>query len=167
MSETVETECRRLPEGNCPLSTLGVGCCGKVVSVDGDLELRRRLLEMGLCGGVTIVSKLGGELLLLHVRQDADDPTLIGAGAEIHSMIQTAGLVFHRLFNDVERPRRRQLSRRLFEIKHRKRRLLEIVHALDSTRRLARRLHCREQHSDECADDRDHDQQFDQRETSR
>jgi len=54
MSETVETECRRLPEGNCPLSTLGVGCCGKVVSVDGDLELRRRLLEMGLCGGVTI-----------------------------------------------------------------------------------------------------------------
>jgi ferrous iron transport protein A len=41
-------------EGTCSLATLGVGCCGRVVLVEGETELRRRLLEMGLCGGAMI-----------------------------------------------------------------------------------------------------------------
>ena len=36
------------------LANLAVGCSCKVVSVSGDTDLRRRLLEMGLCGGTTI-----------------------------------------------------------------------------------------------------------------
>jgi Fe2+ transport system protein FeoA len=39
---------------SCSLAQLGVGCCGKVLSVSGDADLRRRLLEMGLCGGATV-----------------------------------------------------------------------------------------------------------------
>lgn len=46
--------CRVGLEGTCSLATLGVGCCGKVVGVEGETELRRRLLEMGLCAGTTI-----------------------------------------------------------------------------------------------------------------
>lgn len=46
--------CRQGLEGTCSLATLGVGCCGKVVAVEGETELRRRLLEMGLCGGTTV-----------------------------------------------------------------------------------------------------------------
>ena len=38
----------------CPLSKLGVGCQGQVVSVDGDHDIRRRLLEMGFCNGATV-----------------------------------------------------------------------------------------------------------------
>ena len=38
----------------CPLSKLGVGCLGQVVSVDGEHDIRRRLLEMGLCNGATV-----------------------------------------------------------------------------------------------------------------
>lgn len=41
-------------EATCTLATLGVGRCGRVVAVGGETELRRRLLEMGLCGGATI-----------------------------------------------------------------------------------------------------------------
>lgn len=73
-------------------------------------------------------------------------------------MIRTAGLVLHRLFNDVERAGRWKLARRLFKIKNRQRRLLQIVHALDQPRRFAGRLHRGEQHGDQCADDGDHDQ---------
>jgi Fe2+ transport system protein FeoA len=40
--------------GVCSLAALGVGRCGTVVAVGGETELRRRLLEMGLCGGATI-----------------------------------------------------------------------------------------------------------------
>lgn len=54
MSQTPSIACQREPEGTCSLAALGVGCCGKVVAVDGDADVRRRLLEMGLCGGVTI-----------------------------------------------------------------------------------------------------------------
>jgi ferrous iron transport protein A len=31
-----------------------VGCQGQVVSVGGDNDLRRRLLEMGFCNGATV-----------------------------------------------------------------------------------------------------------------
>ena len=38
----------------CPLNKLGNGCRGSVVSVDGDPEVRRRLLEMGFCNGACV-----------------------------------------------------------------------------------------------------------------
>ncbi len=38
----------------CPLSKLNVGCQGQVISVDGDPDIRRRLLEMGFCNGATV-----------------------------------------------------------------------------------------------------------------
>jgi ferrous iron transport protein A len=42
------------PPQNCALHELGVGCCGHVVAVGGDVELRRRLLEMGFCNGASV-----------------------------------------------------------------------------------------------------------------
>lgn len=36
------------PSG-CSLNRLGVGCRGSVASISGQPELRRRLMEMGLC----------------------------------------------------------------------------------------------------------------------
>jgi ferrous iron transport protein A len=42
-----------LPE-TCSLSQLGVGCCGRVVAVSGDSDVRRRLLEMGFCNGAAV-----------------------------------------------------------------------------------------------------------------
>ena len=38
----------------CPMNRLGIGCRGSVVSVGGDRDLRRRLLEMGFCRGTTV-----------------------------------------------------------------------------------------------------------------
>jgi Fe2+ transport system protein FeoA len=38
----------------CGLNQLGIGCCGNVVGVGGDSELRRRLLEMGFCNGAKV-----------------------------------------------------------------------------------------------------------------
>jgi ferrous iron transport protein A len=38
----------------CQLNKLGIGCRGQVVSVSGDRELRRRLLEMGFCNGAAV-----------------------------------------------------------------------------------------------------------------
>jgi Fe2+ transport system protein FeoA len=38
----------------CRLNRLGVGCRGSVVFVDGDQDLRRRLLEMGFCNGASV-----------------------------------------------------------------------------------------------------------------
>ncbi|MFT3785950.1 MAG: FeoA family protein [Tepidisphaeraceae bacterium] len=38
----------------CTLNRLGIGQCGTVVSVAGQADLRRRLLEMGLCGGTRV-----------------------------------------------------------------------------------------------------------------
>ena len=38
----------------CPLNKLGVGCHGSVVSVGGDTDVRRRLLEMGFCNGARV-----------------------------------------------------------------------------------------------------------------
>jgi len=38
----------------CGLNKLGVGCHGCVVSVGGDSEVRRRLLEMGFCNGAKV-----------------------------------------------------------------------------------------------------------------
>lgn len=38
----------------CTLNTLGVGCRACVVSVGGDTDLRRRLLEMGFCNGAEV-----------------------------------------------------------------------------------------------------------------
>lgn len=42
------------PVQTCPLNRLGVGCRGRVVSVHGDANLRRRLLEMGFCNGAEV-----------------------------------------------------------------------------------------------------------------
>jgi len=39
---------------SCRLNQLGIGCKGCVVSVGGDYDLRRRLLEMGFCNGVQV-----------------------------------------------------------------------------------------------------------------
>jgi Fe2+ transport system protein FeoA len=39
---------------SCPLHQLRVGCQGQVVSVSGDNDIRRRLLEMGFCNGATV-----------------------------------------------------------------------------------------------------------------
>ncbi len=39
----------------CTLNQLGVGCSGFVVSVDGDRDLKRRLLEMGFCNRAAVV----------------------------------------------------------------------------------------------------------------
>lgn len=36
------------------LNHLSVGKCGRVVSVAGEQELRRRLLEMGFCNGARV-----------------------------------------------------------------------------------------------------------------
>src|SRR5271170_7160618 len=38
----------------CTLNKLGIGCSGCVVSVGGDVAIRRRLLEMGFCNGATV-----------------------------------------------------------------------------------------------------------------
>jgi len=38
----------------CSLNKLGVGCQGQVMSVGGDPDIRRRLLEMGFCNGATV-----------------------------------------------------------------------------------------------------------------
>jgi len=42
------------PVETCGLNCLGVGCRGWVVSVGGDNDLRRRLLEMGFCNGAQV-----------------------------------------------------------------------------------------------------------------
>lgn len=41
-------------KSTCPLNCLGIGCEGQVVSVGGDPEMRRRLLEMGFCNGAKV-----------------------------------------------------------------------------------------------------------------
>ena len=38
----------------CCLSELAVGCRGCVVSVGGETEVKRRLLEMGFCNGACV-----------------------------------------------------------------------------------------------------------------
>jgi ferrous iron transport protein A len=38
----------------CFLSELGIGCRGCVISVGGDPEVKRRLLEMGFCNGASV-----------------------------------------------------------------------------------------------------------------
>ena len=38
----------------CGLNRLGIGCSGCVVSVGGDPDVRRRLLEMGFCNGAAV-----------------------------------------------------------------------------------------------------------------
>ncbi len=42
------------PAASCSLNQLGIGCCGCVVSVGGDMDVRRRLLEMGFCNGAAV-----------------------------------------------------------------------------------------------------------------
>ena len=42
------------PIESCPLHKLGIGCQGTVVTVGGDRQLRRRLLEMGFCNGAAV-----------------------------------------------------------------------------------------------------------------
>jgi len=42
------------PVETCALNKLGIGCRGCVVSVGGDDEVRRRLLEMGFCNGASV-----------------------------------------------------------------------------------------------------------------
>jgi ferrous iron transport protein A len=43
-------------QDKCRLSGLSTGCSGRVLSVSGDVETRRRLLEMGFCNGVMVES---------------------------------------------------------------------------------------------------------------
>ena len=38
----------------CGLHQLGIGCRGNVLGVQGDPDLRRRLLEMGFCNGASV-----------------------------------------------------------------------------------------------------------------
>ncbi len=47
-------QCQMTAAGVCPLSNVDVGCGGCVVSVDGDTDVRRRLLEMGFCNGASV-----------------------------------------------------------------------------------------------------------------
>ena len=42
------------PRETCTLNRLGVGCRGQVLGVGGDVDLRRRLLEMGFCNGACV-----------------------------------------------------------------------------------------------------------------
>ncbi len=42
------------PVNTCQLHQLGIGCSGTVCVVEGEPELRRRLLEMGFCNGATV-----------------------------------------------------------------------------------------------------------------
>lgn len=42
------------PPVTCTLNTLGAGCRACVVTVAGETELRRRLLEMGFCNGAEV-----------------------------------------------------------------------------------------------------------------
>lgn len=44
----------KTPPLTCTLNTLGTGCRACVVGVEGETELRRRLLEMGFCNGVEV-----------------------------------------------------------------------------------------------------------------
>ncbi|MCL2648031.1 MAG: ferrous iron transport protein A [Phycisphaerales bacterium] len=47
--------CESCDDGaSCRLHQLKVGCAGRVASVGGDRELRRRLLEMGFCNGARV-----------------------------------------------------------------------------------------------------------------
>jgi ferrous iron transport protein A len=39
---------------SCTLNRLGIGCQGSVLTVGGDRDLRRRLLEMGFCNGAKV-----------------------------------------------------------------------------------------------------------------
>lgn len=39
---------------SCGLNKLSIGCSGCVVSVGGDPDVRRRLLEMGFCNGASV-----------------------------------------------------------------------------------------------------------------
>jgi ferrous iron transport protein A len=45
--------CGGIPQ-TCSLNQLSTGCRGFVVSVSGDSDLRRRLLEMGFCNGANV-----------------------------------------------------------------------------------------------------------------
>jgi ferrous iron transport protein A len=38
----------------CGLNQLDIGCCGRVHSVGGEPDVRRRLLEMGFCNGASV-----------------------------------------------------------------------------------------------------------------
>jgi ferrous iron transport protein A len=42
------------PVDACGLNHLGIGCSGCVVSVGGEPDVRRRLLEMGFCNGASV-----------------------------------------------------------------------------------------------------------------
>lgn len=42
------------PERICGLDRLDVGCRGTVVAVEGEPDVRRRLLEMGFCNGASV-----------------------------------------------------------------------------------------------------------------
>jgi ferrous iron transport protein A len=45
---------RKVVEQTCPLSGLAVGSRGRVVCVCGEVDARRRLLEMGFCNGAMV-----------------------------------------------------------------------------------------------------------------
>jgi ferrous iron transport protein A len=51
---TPENACETHCVDACTLNRLGIGQCGTVLKVEGDRELRRRLMEMGFCQGTKV-----------------------------------------------------------------------------------------------------------------
>ena len=45
----------KLKRETCTLDSLDIGARSQVACVSGDIELRRRLLEMGFCNGATVL----------------------------------------------------------------------------------------------------------------
>ena len=54
MPERSQTDGSGDPPAVCGLDELEIGACGTVISVEGDTEVRRRLLEMGFCNGARV-----------------------------------------------------------------------------------------------------------------
>ena len=107
---------------------------------------------MGLAPGGLIELDAGREALLLYVRQDEGDPRV---------MVFSEG---RRTRLDAPHAARRELLPGVDVTVHPQPQLLELVLAAAPAGRLAGRLNRGQEQRDEHADDRDHDEQFDQRE---
>ena len=55
MPNACDRDCNQCGDpSTCRLNQLGIGCRGSVVTVGGDVDLRRRLLEMGFTSGADV-----------------------------------------------------------------------------------------------------------------
>ena len=55
MANACDRDCNQCDDpSTCRLNQLGIGCRGSVVMVGGDVDLRRRLLEMGFTSGADV-----------------------------------------------------------------------------------------------------------------